>query len=269
MPSSMTRLRIAKARADLIEGVRRWELWSVLGWHDIRQRYRRSKLGPFWITLSMGVMVGAMGVVYSELFNMNVREYLPFLAVGLIVWSFLSVPIVEGCNVFIGSEGVIRQLRAPLSVHVLRMMWRNVIILAHNMVIYFVVLAVFGLWPGATALLAIPGAIIVCLTGVWTALLAGLLSARFRDIPYMTGTVMQILFLVTPVLWSETQLSSNIRLIAQLNPFYHLIESVRMPLLGSVPSLATWATALGVTVAGWAVTLAFFVRYRERIAYWI
>lgn len=266
-PADMTRLRIAKARADLSEGLRRWELWGSLGWHDIRQRYRRSMLGPFWITLSMGIMVGAMGFVYAELFNQNIRDYLPFLALGIIIWGFISTPILEGCNVFIGSEGVIRQLRAPLSVHVLRMMWRNVIILGHNMVIYVVLLAVFGIWPGPTGLLALPGLLILCLTGVWTSLLAGLLSARFRDIPYITGSIIQIIFFVTPVLWGVDQLKN--KLIAELNPFYHLVESVRMPLLGHVPPLETWATGLGVTAVGWLVTLALFVRFRERIAYWI
>jgi ABC-2 type transport system permease protein/lipopolysaccharide transport system permease protein len=261
------RERIDKARTDLSEGLRRWELWGALGWHDIRQRYRRSTLGPFWITLSMGIMVGALGFLYAELFGQKIRDYLPFLALGLIVWGLISSPILDGCNVFIGSEGVIRQLRAPLSVHVFRMVWRNVIIFVHNMVIYVVLLVAFGIWPGAPALLALPAALILCLTGIWTGLLAGLLSARFRDIPYMTASVIQILFLVTPILWHIDQLGN--KLVAELNPFYHLIEILRLPLLGRVPPLSSWLVALAVTVLGYLVTLAFFVRFRERIAYWI
>ena len=148
VPTSMARLRLARARADLGDGLRRWELWGTLGWHDIRQRYRRSTLGPFWLTISMGVMVGTLGFVYAELFGHTLADYLPHLALGLIAWSFISTPILDGCNIFIGSEGVIRQLRAPLSVHVFRLLWRNLIILAHNMVIYVVLLVVFRIWPG-------------------------------------------------------------------------------------------------------------------------
>ena len=267
VPTSMAKLRLARARADLGEGLRRWELWGTLGWHDIRQRYRRSTLGPFWLTISMGVMVGTLGFVYAGLFGHTLADYLPNLALGLIAWGFISNPILDGCNIFIGSEGVIRQLRAPLSVHVFRMIWRNLIILGHNMVIYVVLVIAFGLWPGAAALLAIPGLFILCLNGVWTGLLFGLLSARFRDIPYMIASVIQILFLVTPILWSADQIAN--RMIVELNPLYHLIEVVRAPLLGSVPPPETWAAALGVTALGWLVTLAFFVRFRERIAYWI
>jgi len=267
IPTSMTRLRLARARADLVDGLARWELWGTLGWRDIRQRYRRSTLGPFWLTISMGVMVAALGLVYAELFGHTLADYLPQLALGLIVWSFISTPIVDGCNIFIGSEGVIRQLRAPLSVHVFRMMWRNLIILAHNMVIYVVLALVFRIWPGPAALLAVPGLFILCLNAMWTALLLGLVSARFRDIPYMIASVIQLLFLVTPIMWSADQIAN--RLVVELNPFYHLIELVRAPLLGAVPGPATWAVAIGVTAAGWLVTLAFFIRFRERIAYWI
>jgi homopolymeric O-antigen transport system permease protein len=266
-PTSMTRLRLARARADLGEGLGRWELWGTLGWHDIRQRYRRSTLGPFWLTISMGVMVGALGFVYAGLFGHSLADYLPSLALGLIVWSFISTPILEGCNIFIGSEGVIRQVRAPLSVHVFRMMWRNIIVLAHNMVIYVVLVIAFGIRPGTAALHAIPGLFILCLNGLWIGLLLGLLSARFRDIPYMITSVIQILFLLTPILWSADQIDN--KLIVDLNPFYHLIEVVRAPLMGSVPSLETWAAALGVVALGWLVALVFFVRFRERIAYWI
>lgn len=265
--TSMTQLRLARARADLGEGLCRWELWGALGWHDIRQRYRRSIIGPFWITISMGIMVGALGFVYAELFGQDITSYLPFLALGLIIWGFISSPILDGCNIFIGSENVIRQVRAPLSVHVFRMIWRNAIIFGHNMVIYIVLLVAFRFWPGAAGALAIPGAVILCLNGVWMCLLSGLLSARFRDIPYITGSIVQILFLVTPVLWSAEQLRN--KLIAEINPFYHLVEVVRLPLLGRVPAVETWAVALGITAAGWLVTLAFFIRFRERISYWI
>jgi len=263
----MTRLRLVRARSDLGEGLRRWELWGALGWHDIRQRYRRSTLGPFWITISMGMMIGTLGLVYAELFGHTLADYLPHLALGLIAWGFISTPIIDGCNIFIGSEGVIRQLRAPLSLHVFRMTWRNLVILAHNFVIYLVLLAAFHIWPGAVALLAIPGLLLLTLNAVWTGLLCGLLSARFRDIPYMITSVIQIVFLATPILWNGDQIRN--RLIIELNPFYHLIEVVRAPLLGHAPPLETWAAVVGVTALGWTITLAFFVRFRERIAYWI
>ena len=75
---------------DVIEGARAFRLWSMLGWQDIRQRYRRSTLGPFWLTISMGVLVAALGLLYAGLFKVNVSDYLPFVAVGFIVWGLIS-----------------------------------------------------------------------------------------------------------------------------------------------------------------------------------
>jgi len=260
--------QLAKALTDIYEGLNRWELWGTLGWHDIRHRYRRSIIGPFWITLSMGIMVGALGFLYAQFFGQPIRNYLPFLALGIIIWGFISSLILEGCVVFIASESVIRQLRAPLSIHVFRVLWRNLIIFAHNMVIYLVIMLIFGIWPGTRALLAVPGMLILCLNGIWASFLVGLLSTRFRDIPMITANIIQILFFFTPIIWNIDQLRTS-KLVAELNPFYHLVEIVRMPLLGHSPPLSTWLVGLGVTAVGYVVALGFFVRFRARIAYWV
>ena len=260
--------QLAKALTDIYEGLNRWELWGTLGWHDIRHRYRRSIIGPFWITLSMGIMVGALGFLYAQFFGQPIRNYLPFLALGIIIWGFISSLILEGCVVFIASESVIRQLRAPLSIHVFRVLWRNLIIFAHNMVIYLVIMLIFGIWPGTRALLAVPGMLILCLNGVWASFLVGLLSTRFRDIPMITANIIQILFFFTPIIWNIDQLRTS-KLVAELNPFYHLVEIVRMPLLGHSPPLSTWLVGLAVTAVGYVVALGFFVRFRARIAYWV
>ena len=260
--------QLAKALTDIHDGLNRWELWGTLGWQDIRQRYRRSIIGPFWITLSMGIMVGALGFLYAQFFRQPIRDYLPFVALGIIIWGFISTLILDGCVVFIASESVIRQLRAPLSIHVFRVMWRNLIIFAHNMLIYIIIILIFGIWPGTQALLAIPGILILCLNGIWASFLAGLLSARFRDIPMIAASVIQILFFFTPIIWNVDQLRTS-KLVAELNPFYHLVEIVRMPLLGRSPPPSTWFVVLGVTAVGYLVALGFFVRFRGRIAYWV
>ena len=260
--------RLAKALTDIHDGLNRWELWGTLGWHDIRQRYRRAIIGPFWITLSMGIMVGALGFLYAQFFRQPIRDYLPFVALGIIIWGFISTLILDGCIAFTASESVIRQLRAPLSIHVFRVMWRNLIIFAHNMLIYVVIMLIFGIWPGTQALLAIPGILILCLNGIWVSFLAGLLSARFRDIPMIAASVIQILFFFTPIIWNVDQLRTS-KLVAELNPFYHLVEIVRMPLLGHSPPQSTWFVVLAVTAVGYLVALGFFVRFRGRIAYWV
>ena len=253
---------------DITDGARAGHLWRMLGWQDIRRRYRRSKLGPFWLTISMGVLVGALGVLYASLFKVAVSDYLPYVATGFIVWGLVSGLINEGCTAFIEAEAIIKQVAVPLSVHVYRVVWRSVIIFAHNFLIFVIVAFVFAIWPGWIGLLAIPGLVLICVNGIWVGLLLGLLSARFRDIPQIAASIVQVAFFLTPIIWTPDLLPDR-TLILDANPFHHVVELVRGPLLGNAPQFLSWAATLGIAFGGWIVTLAMYRRYRWRIAYWV
>jgi ABC-2 type transport system permease protein/lipopolysaccharide transport system permease protein len=137
------------------------------------------------------------------------------------------------------------------------------------MVIYVIILVVFGIWPGATIFLFIPSLLLLSISAFSTGLLIGLLSARFRDLPPIIANITQILFLLTPILWRTDQLTGSRRLLAQLNPLYHIVEVMRMPLLGQVPPASSWISVIVVVALSCAVTFWFYVRFRARIAYWV
>ena len=225
-------------------------------------------LGPFWLTISMGVLVGALGTLYGVLLRVEIADYVPFLALGFIIWTLISGVITDGCNAFISAEGIIKQVGLPLSVHVYRLLWRNLLILCHNAVVFVIVAAIFTVWPGWAGLLAFPGLVLLCLNGIWAGLLLGILSARFRDVPPIVASVVRILFFVTPIIWMP-ELMPGRAMVLDFNPFFHLVEVVRAPLLGQVPGLVSWIAVLGITLAGWLLTFEFFRRYRRRIAYWV
>jgi homopolymeric O-antigen transport system permease protein len=259
---------IATAWSDMVAGLASWRLWIRLGWNDILQRYRRSILGPFWLTASMAIMIVALGVLYAGLFNTPVDDFLPFLCVGLLVWTLLASFLVEGGTLFTGSESYIKQIRLPYSVYVYRSTWSKLVIFFHNLIIYFAVLLYFQIWPGTVGLLAIPGLIVVLLNGALASLSIGIISARFRDVPPLIGSVVQIVFFVTPIFWKPELLKGR-EYITDFNPFYHLLEIVRAPLLGGVPSAKSWFAVLLITLINIAITGAFFSRFRSRISYWV
>jgi ABC-2 type transport system permease protein/lipopolysaccharide transport system permease protein len=256
------------AATDLLAGLSHWELWSALGWRDIRQRYRRSIIGPFWLTLSMGFMVSGLAYLYAGLFGQNTDTYLAYVATGMIVFNLISTMATDGSLVFIASAPLILQLRAPLSIHVYQMLWRNLLIFAHNISIFVVILMFAKVDISWRMLLALPGLLLVMLCGVWAALALGGLSARFRDIPPIVASIVQVAFLLTPVFWTPDALP-NRALFVHLNPFYYLVEIVRMPLLGKAPPLSVWAAVIGLNLLGAFVAILFFARYRNRIAYWV
>jgi lipopolysaccharide transport system permease protein len=167
---------------DLYEGLRAWPMWSTLGWQDIRQRYRRSVLGPIWITLSMGILVGTLGVIYGRVFNTELKDYLPFLCLGFIVWGFISSSANECCTAFTASAGIIKQSKGAFSIHVLRVVWRNFIVFAHTFVIFVPVAIIFGVKPYPAMLLALPGLMLLFLNSIWLGLVIAILSTRFYDV---------------------------------------------------------------------------------------
>ncbi len=253
---------------DILEGWHRRELWATLGLHDVRQRYRRSTLGPFWITISMGVMVFALGLLYGQIFGQELHEYLPFLAAGFVIWGLLSEMILGGCTTFISAEGMIRQLNAPVSIYAYREVWSAVIAFVHNIWIFFAVAWWYDVGLSWNALWVLPAVLILLINGFWMALFFGLLSARFRDVPLIIGSVVQVLFFMTPVIWRPEMLPDR-ALFLQLNPFYHMVEILRAPMLGQTPAFENWLVVLLIAVFGWAVTLFFYSAYRWRIAYWV
>ena len=253
---------------DIIGGLKRWELWLNLGYQDIRQRYRRSTVGPFWLTISMGMMIGGLAYLYAGLFGQSVEEYLPYVAAGMIVFNMISTIATEGCHAFVSSGNVILQTRAPFSIYVFQMLWRNVLILAHNMVIYLLLLLVLPINIGLVTLLVVPGLFLVLLAGFTTSLFFGALSTRFRDVPPIIGSVMQVAFFLSPVFWTPGVLRGR-EIFVNANPFYYMLEIVRMPLLGKAPPLSMWGIAILINCFCALVALAFFARYRHRIPYWI
>jgi ABC-2 type transport system permease protein len=260
----------AKAFRDLWEGWRHYrELWLAIGWYDIRKRYRRSLLGPFWITVSLGVFIAGLSFIYTPLLGGgNSEGYLQYVAFGFIVWQFISLLVIEACNVFIVNGPIIEQLTAPLSIYIYEFIWKNLIILVHNILLYVLIVLIFGPLPTWATLLFIPAIILVCINGVSIGMLLGTLCTRFRDIPPIVGTIVQMMFLLTPIFWRAEQMPGR-QLLVVLNPFYYFIELLRQPLLGNAPSLHTWMVALGITLIGLCVAIPFFSRFHDRIAYWV
>jgi lipopolysaccharide transport system permease protein len=256
------------AAADLTTAIELWPLWIRLGWHDILRRYRRSALGPFWFTASTAITIIALGLVYSQIFNLPSRALMPHVCVGLIVWGFVNSIVLDAGELFTGSESYIKQIRLPYSLYVCRFVFGKAIIFAHDFPIYIALILYFRIWPGAVALYAIPGFLLLIINGALITMTLGIASARFRDIPRIMASLAQIVFLITPIIWMPEMLGPR-SYLAELNPFFHLIEIVRAPLLGAPPSAQTLIATITITAINLLAATILFSRYRNRIAYWI
>jgi len=263
-----------RAFGDLGQGWRQRPLWGYLGWQDIKQRYRRSVLGPLWISISMGVVATAMGILYGALFGEDITTFLPYVATGLLIWTFISGAILEGSEVFIANEGLIKFLPAPLSLHVYRLVWRQTLFFAHNLVIWGLLIIIFPQPLGWSLLLAVPAFAILVLNGAWIAVLAGIVATRFRDIPPIIASLTQLLFFMTPIVWRYDTLLENPAVaerarIAEINPVLHFVEILRQPMLGHEIVWRHWYVVGAITVVGCLAALVCLRNYRSRVAYWV
>src|SRR5215472_3512442 len=260
--------RAAVAWRDLIGGASKSWIWTALALQDMRLRYRGSMLGPFWLTISTLIMAAAMGLIYSKLFGIDIQTYLPYLITGLVIWQFISGMVTEGGETFLRVQSVIQQIPMPFSLHAYRAVCRNLLVLAHSLVIIPVGLVAFHVSVDWHVVEAGAGLALMAINGVWISIFLGMLSARFRDVPPIVANFMQVGFFVTPVFWPIDSLGEW-RHVAALNPLFAAIDVVRAPLLGVAVKASSWIVLLGWTVLGCSVTFALFARFRTRIAYWV
>jgi ABC-type polysaccharide/polyol phosphate export permease len=253
---------------EILAGFRAWPVWVLMGWDDIRQRYRRSVIGPFWITLSMAVFILVLGVIYSRLFHVTLEDFLPYLTVGFVVWGFMSAAVNDSCIAFIDANRIIKQIKLPYSVYVLRVVWRNFVIFLHTIVIFIPIAIIFKIQPNLTMLYEIPGLLLVGVNLIWLTTVVAILSTRYRDIQPIVGTVIQLGMFATPIMWNVSALGDG-RIVAEVNPVYHLIEITRAPLLGMAPEPRSWLVACGLAIVGSLLAIALMVRASRRIVFWL
>jgi lipopolysaccharide transport system permease protein len=258
-----------KAWADIGGGMLQWPLWTMLAWKDTRTRYSRTVLGPFWMTLSVGLFIGTMGFLYAAIFHMKVEDYLPYLAAGYISWMFFAAIITESCTVFLTQKSVIEVRKLPYSLFVYQTIARNLVTYAHNMVIYVIVALWFAINPGWYGLLLIPALILICLTGLWCGLILGLICTRFRDVPQVVTNLLTIMFFLTPVFWLPDMTGNQLMAFANYNVLHHYVSILRQPLLGRAPDMLSWYVVVAMTVFGMVFASVIYARFRSRIPYWL
>ncbi len=253
------------ARQTLDESIR----WARLGWFDIESRYRRTTFGPLWIVLLTGLTVSAIGFVYGSLFKVPVRDFIPYVAIGLITWGWISSSLIEAGTSFSAYKFVLlNQTLHPSSI-VVRVVVRNWFILLHNGLVILLLFLVFGRAPVGQMLLAVPGMLLVGATVFAGATVAAFACTRFRDLQQVLVAMLSLGFLVTPVIWAPEVLGEHRAYIAHLNPITHLLDVVRLPLLGRAPSAVNWLVSGGVLAVLSALAAIMVRRYRHWVPFWL
>lgn len=253
---------------DLVDGLRAHRVWMLLAQMDIRQRYRRSVIGPFWITITMVIWILAIGPLYGHLLGIGSDEFIPYVAMGIITWGLISGVLLDGAGAFVGADNLVRSVRLPYTVHVLRVIQRNLLIFLHNLLAFVPFMLWLHIMPRWEWLAAIPGVALILLAAIPAAFLLGTLSARYRDLQQMIASIVQLAFFLTPIFWKSDLLGPR-AYFADYNPFQVMLEVVRRPIVEGIPPASAYAKMLLLIVLLYVVAAPFFVSYRRRLAFWI
>lgn len=254
---------------DLAGSFASWRIWYLLGTNDARQRYRRSRIGQFWITINIGIFVLCVGVINAKIFNTNVSEYIPAFCVSYILWIFISGMLNDSTTVFVQAEGILRQEPLPRLVLVHRLILRNLVVLAHNALIIPVVFIAFGTAISPLALLALPGLVLAILVGSAMSILIGIACTRFRDLSQVVGNLVTLMFFASPIMWRPGMVPRDMAWLVDCNPVAILLRLISEPILGVVPAPVLYLQGLLIVVALLTTAAIIFTRFRARIVYWL
>jgi len=256
------------AISDLLNSLRHPPLIFHLAYSDTKARYKRSMLGPLWLTLGAAIGVVGLGLVWSQLLNQRRDQLIPSLTVGLLLWQFIAGCVTESTSVFVRQAQIIRNLRLPFFIHPIQLIARQTITLAHNLLVLIVVLMVYPQPVSWATLLCLPGLAIVLANLLWLSILLGIIGARFRDVEQIVQSLMPIIFFLTPVIYKAGHAGVN-QAIIWMNPFTYFIALVREPIFGTIPDGFVYIVAIMMALIGWLVTLAMFNRHAPRLAFWV
>jgi ABC-type polysaccharide/polyol phosphate export permease len=255
--------------ADLVKGVDNWRLSHLMGLGEIRRRYARSRIGQFWLTISTGIMVAALGLVWSTLWHVPVAELVPFVAISLIVWTMISGTLSEAATVFPSNGSIFLNQGMSFSTAIYALVYRHLLIFLHNVPIIVITVLLFSVPVGHLAPVALLGFASLVLALVWSSYLVAIACVRFRDLTQVVQNGLMVMFFITPVLWKPDQISPDAHYWLSLNPFASLLAVVREPLLGQLPTFYDWTAAAIFSIGGFVVALPIIGYCQRRIIYWI
>jgi lipopolysaccharide transport system permease protein len=256
-----------RCRADIAPFVTRHVTWRALAAGDIRSKYRRTFLGPWWITATNGLTAVIMGLVAGRFLGADTKTYLPNFMVSITIWNFIASSLSESCFTMISAGGMIKAVDMPILIHVMRMVQRNLIIFLHNIAIVPIIWLIFPWRIGFEILFCLPGLAIVYVFVVSASTIISMICVRYRDVPPVVAAMLQLLFFVSPIIWIPSHISGG-QLIVELNPIAYLLAITRDPVMGNVPGPMNWIGAAGFVALLTAAMIYIYTRYRSRVVYW-
>lgn len=253
---------------DILNTLSKFRVIIYFSLTDTEARYKRSVLGPFWLTFGTLIGVLGLGFVWSEVLNLNRQEFIPNLTVGLICWQFFAGCIGESPSVFIRNSSIVRNVPQPFFFYPMLLVSKYLMNFIHNFIIIIGVIIYYKVNVNIYTFIFIPMFLIILINFVFIALIFGLIGARYRDLEPTVLAVLPLLFFVTPILYKPSQLNLS-SWITDLNPLAYYVSAIREPLMGIAPSAGLWGGLLFITLSVVLLGTILLNNKIKRISFWL
>jgi lipopolysaccharide transport system permease protein len=254
---------------ELLGGALHWRVWHLLGVNDLRHRYARSRFGQLWLTVSNSFMIGAMATLWGILWKQPLAEMLPFFGVGIIMWNFMSQVLNECTTILVEHARLYLNQKMNFSVSIYSVIYKNTMILGHNLVIIVVLILAFGVPINWYLLQIVPALGLTWITMGWLGYLVAMICVRYRDVIQLISTWLLVFFLLSPVMWRPNFLPSGYHFLVFYNPLAQFLELLRSPFLGQPVTTYTWIISSVIALCGGLLSLPAIGRYRQRVIFWM
>lgn len=239
-----------------------------LSWTEIRSRYARSVIGPFWLVLTTAISVMGLSYIWSILFNLDREVFIPSLTVGLVIWQFIAACVSEAPTCFTIYSSIMRNYSHPIWIYPTALVIKNFLIFLHNLVIVVIVLIVYPQDFGWETLIIIPALLLIVVVLTQITIILAFVGARYKDFGAAVIALMSIAFFLSPVIFKPDQLGAK-EYLMWFNPFSYLITIIRDPLMGHTSESFVYFITLSFVLLALRVVYLFVKRYRFRVLYWI
>lgn len=248
------------------------ETWLYTAWFNFVVRYRKTILGPAWILIAPMLFIVCLGLLFSQVNGIQLDVFIPHLTIGIVVWTLVSGFVTGSTTIFVRNRPQILQGGMTLTDIVMVDVITTILQFLHQVCIIFLVFVFFGKSITPYALVSLFGLILLIANGVWLTHFFGIIGARYRDLSEVIQAIMRIAFLATPIIWMPGANGGRggvMTTFMTFNPFYHFLELIRAPLMGSQISPLSWTVVIVITICGFVLANTFHRRFSAQVPLWV
>jgi lipopolysaccharide transport system permease protein len=269
-------------RTVVIRPAKRWphldvrELWHfrelmlTLVWRDVVVRYKQTFLGVTWALLVPALTTAVYVIVYGKFakFPHGNTPYPSLTAAGVVPMQYFASALTASSMSLVSNLPLVTKVYFPRVLLPLAAVLVPLVDLLIALPVLLVLMGIYGTWPDSAAVALAPAFLALgFITALGFGFLLSTLTARWRDVPYMIPVFLQILPLVSGVMYALNQIPTKWQWLFSLNPMSSVIAGWRWAILGeTAPHWGQTTVSVSVAILVFALGLAVFRIYEPRFA---